>query len=576
MEKTNQEIAKLLYEMVELLEINEVPFKPRAFERAARAVESYGDSVAGIFKKGGKDSLRKIPGVGEGIADRIAEFLTTNKIHDYEQMKKKMPVDVAELSSVEGIGPKTIKTLYWKLKIKNIKNLEKAARAGKLQKLPRFGKKLEEKILKGIEFQRTSAGRIPLGEALPVARLIIEQLKKSGLVSNISLAGSALRWQETVGDIDILATSSKPRAVMDFFVRLPVVKAVLANGDTKTMVRLVIGVDADLRVIPKESFGAALQYFAGDKSHNIAVRTIAEKKGYRLNEYGLFRGKKKVAGAVEREIYKMLGIDWIPFELRRNDGEIDAAQKHKLPNLINLGDIRGDLQVQTNWTDGEHSIEEMALEAARLGREYIAITDHTKALAMTGGADEKKLEKQIRAIDALNEKLRKNNVKIIVLKGAEVNILKDGRLDIRDKTLEKLDVVGAAVHSLFNLPEKEQTARIIHAMENPNVDILFHPTGRVINKRPQYKLDMDAIFKAAARTGTILEIDGHPWRLDLKDEHIRCAKEYGCKFVIDTDAHSMRELSYIEYGIGQARRGWLEKKDIINALPLKDFLEHLK
>ncbi len=526
-------------------------------------------------KKEGKDALRKIPGVGEGIADRIAEYLKTGTIHDYEVMKKKMPVDIAGLTAVEGVGPKMIKVLYQKLKIKNVKDLERAAHAGKLRTLPRFGKRLEEKILKGIEFQKTAAGRIPLGEALPYARTMIERLQKSGLVEKIIPTGSVARWQETIGDIDLLAVSAGPRAVMDFFVKMPEVKSVLAKGDTKSMVRLKIGIDADLRVIPKESWGAATQYFVGDKSHNIALRIIAEKKGYKLNEYGLFKGTKKRVGADEKEIYKLLGIDWIPYEMRQQKGEIELARKHKLPKLVGFDDIRGDLQTQTAWTDGEHTMEEMAREAERLGREYIAITDHTRALAMTGGADEKKLERQMKAIEALNKKLHKEGLKIKILCGAEVNILKDGSLDINDTTLARLDVVGVAVHSLFNLSEKEQTARIVRAIENPNVDILFHPTGRIINRRPPYAVDLDAVFKVAARNGTIMEIDGHPWRLDLKDDHLRRAKEYGCKFVIDTDAHSMGELSYIEYGIGQARRAGLEKKDVLNTLPIKEFLAQL-
>ena len=573
---TNHDIAKLLYEMAERLSMNNVPFKPRAYEKAARSIESFGDSIAALYKKGGKAALKNIPGVGEGIADRIAEHFDTGRIKDYDKLKQKIPVDVAELTSVEGVGPKMIKALYQALQIKNLKDLEGAARAGRIANLPRFGKRLQEKILRGIEFQKSSSGRLRLGEALPYARAIIERLRASGLAEQITVAGSALRWQETVGDIDILATSKQPEELIDTFTKLPEVKAVIAKGPTKAEVRLRIGIDADLRVVSKESFGAAVQYFAGDKNHNVATRMVAQKKGYKLNEYGLFKGKKKIAGEDEKEIYQKLGMDWIPYELRRNDGEIEAAQKNMLPRLVGFGDILGDLQTQTDWTDGEHSMEEMAREAARLEREYIAITDHTRALAMTGGADEKKLERQIKAIDRLNAKLHRDGIRVAVLKGAEVNILKDGKLDIRDETLEQLDVVGVAVHSLFHLPEKEQTERIIRAMENPHVDILFHPTGRVINRRPPYALDMDAIFKAAARTGTILEIDAHPWRLDLKDDHIRRAREYGCKFVIDTDAHRISELAYMEYGIGQARRGWLEKKDVLNTLPLKEFLACLR
>ena len=482
MAQTNQDIAAVLYEMAELFDMNDMPFKPRAFEKAARSIETMQDSVSGIFKKDGKIALQKIPGVGEGIADRIIEYIKTGRIRDHDAMKKKMPVRIAELSAIEGVGPKMIKELYQKLKIKTRVDLECAARAGKLRTLPRFGKKLEAKILRGIAFQNTAAGRIPLGEALPYARRIIQRLKDAGAVDRIALAGSCARWQETVGDIDMVATSAAPKKTMDVFAALPEIKKIIAKGETKTTARLRIGIDIDIRVVPDQSFGSATQYFVGNKDHNIALRTLAEKKRYKLNEYGLFKGNRQIACADEKEIYKKLGLDPIPFELRRGIGEISSAQKHTLPRLIQFGEVRGDLQTQTYWTDGEHSIEEMAHEAARLGREYIAITDHTKALAMTGGSDEKKLRQQMIEIKKINANLRKEGIKIVVLCGAEVNILKDGSLDIDDETLAQLDVVGAAVHSSFNLPEKEQTERMIRAIENPNVDILFHPTGRVFNK----------------------------------------------------------------------------------------------
>ncbi|MFC1594876.1 DNA polymerase/3'-5' exonuclease PolX [Patescibacteria group bacterium] len=574
MEKTNQEISQVLYEMAERLEMLDVAFKPRAFERAANSVESFDHSINDLYKKQGKKALLEIPGVGEGIAERIEEYISTGKIKDLEKLKKKMPVNITELSLVEGVGPKIIKTLYRKLRIKNLKDLEKAAHSGKLKKLPRFGEKLEKKILKGIEFQKSSAGRIPLGTALPYARAIMERIKKSGLVEKISLAGSIIRWKETVGDIDILVVSKHPQKLSDLFVKMPEVKAVLAKGDTKTMVRLNIGVDADLRIISKKSFGSALQYFAGDKNHNVAVRKLAMKKGYKLNEYGLYKGKKQIAGANEKEIYKKLGMDWIPHEMRRNNGEIEIARAHKIPRLVELKDIKGDLQIQTSWTDGEHSILEMAKEAMRLGLEYIVITDHTRDLAMTGGSDEKKLLKQMKEIDKLNRKLKMRKFRI--LKGAEVNIRKDGSLDIKDEVLAKLDVVGAAVHSNFNLSKKEQTERVIRAMENPHMDILFHPTGRLIQKREAIDLDIDAVLKTAKKTNTVLEINAHPMRLDLKDEHIKRAVELGVKLEISTDAHSMSDMSLMEYGVHQARRGWAKKPDIVNARPLEEFLKLLK
>ena len=572
----NQEISKILFELAELYEMKNVPFKPRALLRASETIDSLGEDVADIYKKGEIKALENIPGVGRGIAEKIEEYLKTGHIKEYEHMKKKMPVDIAGLSSIEGVGPKLINLLYTRLKIKSISDLEKAAKQGKLRSLPRMGEKLEQKILKGIEFKYEGGGRFALGEVLPLSREIKARLLKVKGVGAVEVAGSIRRMQETIGDLDFLAISEHPAAVAEFFAGMKEVEHVYAKGETKILVRLRSGIDADLRIVPKESFGAALQYFTGSKDHNVEVRKIAIKKGYKLNEYGLFKGKKNIAAEFEEKIYKKLGMDLPPSEIRLNLGEIEAALCGKLPRLIGYGDLKGDLQLQTTWTDGKHTIEEMAREAEKIGHEYIAITDHTRSLAMTGGADEKKLERQMAEIDKINAKLKNQKSKLTVLKGAEVNIMKDGSLDIDNKTLEKLDVVGAAVHSLFNLSREEQTARIVKTMENPNVDILFHPTGRVINKRKPYDIDMEKLIKTAKRTGTILEIDGHPWRLDLKDEHIRMAREAGVKMVIDTDAHSIYEMSYLEYGVAQARRGWCEKKDIINTLPLKEFLKALK
>jgi DNA polymerase (family 10) len=378
--------------------------------------------------------------------------------------------------------------------------------------------------------------------------------------------------QETVGDLDILVISNKPSKVMDFFVKMPEVQGIIEKGPTRTSVRLKIGMDADVRVLPPESFGAALQYFTGDKYHNIALREIAIKKGYKLNEYGLFKGKKLIAGKTEEEIYKKLGMELMEPELRTNRGEIEAAIAGKLPKLIDYDDLKGDLQVQTDWTDGENSIKEMAEAAKKQGLEYILITDHTKSLAMTGGLDEKKILKQMAEID----KVQKQVSGIKILKGSEVNINKDGTLDIDDETLAKLDVVGAAVHSNFNMPEADMTARIIRAMENPNVDIVFHPTGRIIKRREPYKVDMDKVVKAAAKTKTVLEIDAYPDRLDLKDEHVRRAVGEGVKLAIDSDAHSAGHFNFLEFGIAQARRGWAEKKDVINTRPWEEMVKMLK
>lgn len=570
----NEEIAKILYEIALYLEMKEVAFKPRAYEKAAQSIEATEEDVDDIYKRGGLKALEEIPSIGKGIGERIEEYLKTGRVKDYEKLKKQIPVDVQSLSAIEGIGPKLIKLFYQKLKIKNINDLERAAKAGKLAKLPRSGEKLQAKILKGIEFYRRSHARFLLGVALPLAQEIEGRLGKARGVIRVACAGSLRRRQETIGDLDFLIVSKKPKEIMDFFVSMPEVIHVFAKGPTKSMVQLKNGISADLRVVSGKSFGAALQYFTGNKDHNIKLRKIAIKYGYKLNEYGLFRGQKRIAGRNEKEIYEKLGMNWMPPEIRTNSGEIEATQKHKLSRLIELKDIKGDLQVHSNWTDGSNTIEEMARAVHKLGYQYIAITDHTHDLAMTGGSDEKQLLRQIAEIDKLNSQFSKSNFQI--LKGAEINIRKDGTLDIKDEVLEKLEVVGAAVHSNFNLPKIEQTKRLIKVMENKNVDIIFHPSGRLLGQRSGIELDWDEIFETAKRTGTILEINALPSRLDLNDENIRHAKNMGIKLSLGTDAHSINELSYMDYGISQARRGWCEKKDVINTMSLAEILTFLK
>ena len=562
-----------------LLEMKEVPFKPRAYEKAALAIESLEKDVKEIYKTGGLKALIDIPGIGQGIAEKIEEFIKTKRVKDFESLKRQVPVDVSGLTSIEGLGPKSVYKLYKKLGIKTISQLEKAAKAGKLRDLEGFGQKSEEKILKGIEFLSLNQGRFVLGFIWPEINSILEKLRALPYVERAEPAGSIRRMQETVGDLDILAISREPGKVMDYFVSMPEVSHVYGKGPTKANVRLKNGMDADLRVLEPGSFGAALQYFTGDKYHNIALREIAIKKGYKLNEYGLFRSlasrslRSKASGArTEEKIYKKLGLEWIPPEIRTNSGELEAAKEGKLPKLIEYGSLKGDLQVQTNWTDGANSIKEMAEAAKKIGLEYIVITDHTRSLAMTGGLDEKKLLKQMIEID----KVQKQVSGIKILKGAEVNILKDGRLDISDEVLAKLDVVGGAVHSNFNLSEKEQTQRIVRAMENPNIDVIFHPTGRIIQKREPYKVDIEALIKAAKKTKTVLEIDAYPNRLDLKDQHIRKVVEAGVKLAIDSDSHSIFHFQYLELGVAQARRGWAEAKDVINNRPYKEMLKLLK
>lgn len=568
----NSEIAQIFREIALYLEMQEERFKPRAYEKVAYALEALEEPVAELYRRGGVKELRTIPGVGEAIAEKIEEIIKTGKLRYYEELREEMPVDIRSLTAIEGVGPKIVKVLYEELGVKELGDLERAARAGKIRGLPHFGEKMEQKILKGIEFLKQGSGRFPLGSVLPLIAEIEQRLRGLPQVEAVTVAGSVRRRKETIGDADFLAISSKPESVMDFFTSMPEVMHVHGKGTTKSMIKLQNGMDVDLRVVPKESFGAALSYFTGSKDHNVALRRIAQEKGLKLNEYGLFRGEKRIAGETEEEVYKALGLSYVPPELRENQGEVEAARKGKLPELVGYGDLRGDLQIQTTWTDGANSIEEMAGEAKRLGLDYIAITDHTKGLAMTGGSDEKKLLKQMEAIDKINRSIKG----IRVLKGAEVNINKDGTLDIKDEALKKLDVVGIAVHSHFNLPREEMTGRIIKAMRNPHADILFHPTGRVIQKREPYDVDMDAIIKTAGETGTALEIDAYPDRLDLKDEHIRKAVEAGAKLVIDSDAHSVNHIRFLDFGVAQARRGWAKKSDVLNTRPLKEFLKGLK
>ena len=579
---TNQEIAKILYEISEYLEMESEPFKPRAYQKVAQAVESLEKETKEIYKTGGLKALSEIPGVGVSIAEKIEELLKTGRLKYYEALKKKTPVDLSALTKIEGLGPKNIKRLYEKLGIRNLADLEKAAKTGKISKLEGFGKKSEENILKGLEFVKSSGGRFALGEAMPQIREIESRLKKLKEVQEIIVAGSVRRWKETIGDADILIISERPKPIMDYFVGMPEVARVFAHGETKSAVKLKSGLDVDLRVVPKESYGAALNYFTGSKEHNVALREIAIKKGLKLNEYGLFRGQKQIAGKTEEDLYAALGMDYIPPEMRENTGEIELAlrqaqgKRNRLPKLIGYGDLKGDLQVQTNWTDGENSIEEMAKAAAAIGLEYIAITDHTKRLAMTHGLDERRIRSQWKEIDAVNKKLKALGIRLQVLKGTECDILKDGSLDLPDEILAKLDVVGVSVHSYFNLLREDQTKRIKRAIKNPHADILFHPTGRLINRRKAYEVDMDEIIETAKKTGTILEIDAYPDRLDLKDEHIRKCVEAGVRMTIDSDAHSAQHFPVLEYGIAQARRGWAESKDIVNAWPLEKMLSFLK
>jgi len=567
----NQELSHLFSQLATYLEILEVPFKPQAFFKVKETLDTLGEDVEEIYQRQGLKGLENIPGVGKGIAGKMEEYLKTGKIKELQDYKKKMPVDIEGLTLVEGIGPKMVKELWHHLKVKNLKDLERAGKTGKLAKLPGFGARKEQNILEAIAFLKRSSGRWLLGEMYPIARKYIEELKDSGLAGEAIVAGSLRRMKETIGDIDILVTTTKPEKVMDFFVHMIPHEKVWGKGKTKTSLRSKEGFDVDVRVVKEGVFGAALQYFTGSKEHNIKIRGLAAKKGLKLSEYGLFKGKKLIACKTEKAVYQALGMQAPDPELREDQGEVQAALKGNLPSLIAYNAVKGDLQVQTSWTDGKHSIEEMAREAKRQGLEYIAITDHTKDLGMVGGLDEKKLLLHMKEIDRVQKKV--SGIKI--LKGAEVNIRKDGSLDIANEVLRKLDVVGVSVHSNFKMAKKDMTQRIVRAMQNPDVDILFHPTGRVLQKRDAYEVDMSKIIKEAKKLGVVLEINGSA-RMDLKDVYIAQAVKAGVKMVIDSDAHHKDHFEFLQYGIGQARRGWAEKKDVINTKGVKEFLASLR
>lgn len=573
---TNAKIADILRETSLFYEMDGVAFKPAAYERAADAVAASELDAAALYAEGGRAALKRIPGVGEGISHHIERLLKKGTFPEYRAFKKKYPVDLLALVAIEGVGPKSVKTLWQKLRVKTVADLEKAAEAGKISRIPGFGKKTEENILRGIALRKKAGGRVVLGRILPLGERMVAELRAVPGVRHAEAAGSIRRRQETVGDLDILVTTSDPERVMAVFSGFPDVKEVLEHGPTKTVVRLVNGMHADVRVVADESFGAALQYFTGSKEHNVVVRKLAIAKKLKLNEYGIWRGKKRVASRTEADVYKALGLPYMEPEIRTDTGEIEAARAGKLPKLIPYGTVRGDLQTQTSWTDGDASIAAMAAEAQRLGREYMAVTDHTRSLAMTGGLDENGLARQAKEIDALNAKFAAAKNPFRVLKGSEVNIMKDGSLDIADEALANLDVVGIAVHSHFRLTRDEQTRRVIAALKNPHADILFHPTGRIIHEREPYDIDMEAVLKEAKRTGTAVEIDAFPERSDLRDAHVRMAVGLGVKLVIDTDAHHPSHLAYLDLGVAIARRGWASTRDVLNARPLKELLAWLK
>lgn len=568
----NREIAQIFYEMGEILEIKgDNPFKIRAYYKAAQNMESLTEDIEKVVQE---DRLNELPGIGVKLALKIKEYVTTGKLRAYEKLKKKVPSGLIKILSVPGVGPKTAKLLYEELKIDSIEKLKKAAREHKISQLPHLKEKTEENILKGIELIKRGMERMSLGVALPLANEIVGALKKLPEVKEINPAGSLRRKKETIGDIDILITSTRPAKVMDVFTDLPCVSQVIAHGETKSSILTKEGIHVDVRVLNPRNYGAALQYFTGSKEHNIALRTLAAKKGYKISEYGIFNKKsgKRLAGEKEKDIYKILGLSYIEPELRENRGEIEAAKANRLPKLIEESDIRGDLHIHSNWSDGSASIEKIVEAAKKRGWEYVAICDHSKSLKIAGGLSDKELKEQIREIQKLNKRLKGFRV----LAGIEVDILKDGTLDYSDELLRQLDFVVAAIHSGFKQSREQITERIVKACENKWVDVIAHPTGRLLGERAPYEVDLDKVIKVAKQTGTFLEINAYPKRLDLNDIHSRKAKEGGVKISIGTDAHTLDQLDYMTIALTAARRGWLEKKDVLNTLPVDRLLKKLK
>ena len=618
---SNAAISRILRQIAYLIELeaqdnnkeadknkSNTVFKIRAYRRTADIIENLSSNVEEVYNKQKLKGLIAIPSIGKAIALKIEEYITTGRIEYAEELKKRTSINVEEFYHLEGvgIGPKTVKALHDSLGLNNLTDVERAAMEGKIRSVPGFSYKKEESILKKIQSFKKDSGRYLLGDVYPLVKQIEVRLSNIKGVKNAIAVGSFRRMKETLGDIDYLVVSDAPEVIMDYFASMPEVDQVVGKGPSKTFVKLNNGMDADLLVVPEESFGSALQYFTGSKEHDVALRKIAISKGLRLNEWGVYddNNNRLIASSKEEEVYGILGLDWIPPEMRENKGETELAKKErrkdgqiKLPDLVDYNSLKGDLQVHSSDTDGMMSIKDIALAAKeKFGLEYIVITDHTKNLALAHGLDENHLLDQANKISELNDKLKNdfeyNNEKernsgigscisnisnnFRILSGAEVNIMKDGSLDIPSNILDKLDVVGAAIHSNFSQPVEVQTNRLIKASQNPSVDIIFHPTGRIINKRDGYPVNMERLINVAKDTGTILEVDAHYNRLDLKDDHILMAVQNGVKLAIDSDAHHYIHFAFLTFGIGQARRGWAKQSDVVNTLSADKMMNSLK
>jgi DNA polymerase (family 10) len=563
----NAEIAAMFDQAAELLEIGgENQFRVRAYRRAARVIEGL-PKAAGSLLKSGRD-LSELPGIGKDLAGKIAGIVKTGHFDLLDALKRKLPGEIGDMAALPGLGPKRIKLLYDKLKIRTLHDLRRAIKAGRLREVSGFGPVIEQKLLGALE-KPQPVKRFKLAVAEAEAEALVGFLRGCG---RVVVAGSYRRRRDTVGDLDVLVTAKNGVAVGNRLVEYENVAEVVAHGPTRTTIMLRSGLQVDVRAVPEESYGAALLYFTGSKAHNIALRGIANQHGWKLNEYGLFSGKRRIAGATEEDVYDKLELPFIAPELREDRGEIAASKAGKLPRLVKLSDVRGDLHVHSDWTDGTVAIAAMAAAAQACGYEYIALTDHSRRVAMTHGLDPARLARQIREIDRLNERFRN----FTILRGIEVDILKDGSLDLPDSSLAKLDLVVAAVHSHFDLPRKAQTERVVRALQNRHVSILAHPTGRLIGEREPYDIDMDLVISTARKAGCYLEINAEPDRLDLNDLHAHAAKLAGVKLAVSTDAHSIDAFQCMRFGIDQARRAWLSASDVLNTRPLAELRKLLK
>ena len=562
---TNGDLAGIFREMARMLELEEVDWKPRAYRKAAYGIQDLARDVGEVYQEGGRAALKKIPGVGESMADHIVEYLEEGRIEKFDDLREKYAEGITEIISLEGVGPKTAKRFALELGVSNLEELRKAGEDHRIRKLPGFGKKSEENVLAAIETYREGRERMLISVALPIAESILNHLQEISSVERINYVGSLRRWKETIGDVDILVASGEAEEVMEGFVGMEGVAEVLSRGSTRCSIILEEGVHVDLRVIPKESYAAAMQYFTGSREHNIALRKEALGMNRKLSEYGLFKESgDSIPCENEEDIYGELGMDYIPPELREDRGEIEAAKAGNLPDLISAEDMLGDLHLHTRYSDGTATIEEMAKAAQEKGYDYIAITDHSKSARIAGGMDEETIRKQWAEIDDISEKCE-----IRILKGVEVEILKDGSLDYSDEILDELEIVIGSVHSSFKLSKRKMTDRIERALEDEHLDILGHPSGRLIGKRPGFEADFPEIFEAAAERVKVLEINGQPERMDLNDAAIIAARKKGAKFCIDTDSISPANLDCMKYGLGLARRGWLTREEVVNTYDLK-------